>query len=166
MKKINLLIPAVILLSGCTSLSTIEKESETESHFKNAYFAGSQLYIAEDEIVGERYRIYNEGVSTTSELKRKATAAANKFCAEQDENKSMLTVSEFGATPPYVWGNMPRIEIIFTCEDKSKPKAKSVTNVVYADKYDRLAKIKTLLDNGVLTEAEFAAEKKKILAEK
>ncbi|MFT5676521.1 MAG: hypothetical protein ACI808_002466, partial [Paraglaciecola sp.] len=33
MKKFNLLIPIIILLSGCSSVSPIEKESESESHF-------------------------------------------------------------------------------------------------------------------------------------
>ncbi|EGG98355.1 hypothetical protein imdm_115 [gamma proteobacterium IMCC2047] len=34
-----------------------------------------------------------------------------------------------------------------------------------SDKYDRLKKIKNLLDDGALTQAEFESEKKKILAE-
>ena len=42
-------------------------------------------------------------------------------------------------------------------------KTKEVFNVKQDDKYDQLAKIKKLLDNGVLTQEEFENEKRKIL---
>lgn len=74
----------------------------------------------------------------------------------------MLTVSEHTAAPPYILGNFPRIEIIFVCVDKELTQ----TTVAVTDKYERLIKIKELLDTGTLTQAEFEAEKKKILAEK
>jgi hypothetical protein len=174
MKKFSLLIPIIILLSGCSSLSPIEKESESESHFKDAFFAGSEFYISDDVISGERYRVFNEGMAVTDELKKTAIKKANEFCREKDSNQKMVTISEFGATPPYLWGNIPRIEIIFACKDrvnansssKTADNSKSKTELIIVDKYDRLSKIKNLLDNGVLTQDEFEAEKKKILAEK
>lgn len=178
MKKFSLLIPTIILLSGCSSISPIEKESESESHFKDTYFAASEFYISDDIIAGERYRIFNKGLTVTDELRKTAIKKANEFCSEKEGNQKMVTVSEFGATPPYVWGNIPRIEIIFTCQDrvnvnsspitadKSESNAGSKAELIIVDKYDRLAKIKHLLDSGVLTQDEFDAEKKKILAEK
>ena len=70
-------------------------------------------------------------------------------------------------------------------DDRTQPKTSSVTvqstpsvtdqNIspvtdkktsLFTDKYDRLLKIKALLDDGVLTQAEFESEKKKILSEK
>ncbi|MBH0197201.1 MAG: SHOCT domain-containing protein [Cyanobacteria bacterium] len=74
----------------------------------------------------------------------------------------MVTVSEHTAAPPYIFGNFPRIEIVFVCVDDS-----AAQNSVRAatDKYDRIVKIKELHDSGALTKDEFEAEKKKILAE-
>lgn len=178
MKKTNLLIATVILLSGCSTMSPIEKESESESYFKDAIFAESEFYTSDEILSGERYRIFNEGVTDSEELRKSAIKKANEFCREKGSNQKMVSVSEFGTTPPYLWGNIPRIEIIFVCEekyrsqhsaDKSSTQAsseKSAAPVIIADKYDRLTKLKKLLDNGVLTQDEFAAEKKKILAEK
>ncbi len=174
MKKFSLLIPVIILLSGCSSISPIEKESESESHFKDTLFAASEFYISDDVIPGERYRIFNKGLTVTDELRKTAIKKANDFCREKDSNQKMVTISEYGATPPYIWGNIPRIEIIFVCQDKVKTNSSPITvdktepkeELVVVDKYDRLGKIKNLLDNGVLTQDEFEAEKKKILAEK
>lgn len=77
-----------------------------------------------------------------------------KFCKDLDENKTMLKLSEHTAKPPYILGNFPRIEIIFACVDKQKNNN---------DKYEKLSKIKTLFDNGTLTEEEFKTEKQNIL---
>jgi hypothetical protein len=59
-------------------------------------------------------------------------------------------------------GNFPRIEIVFVCVDPKKNKGLIAKTT---DKYEKLTKIKDLLDNGVLTEEEFESEKKKILSE-
>ena len=74
----------------------------------------------------------------------------------------MLKISEHTASPPYVLGNFPRIEIIFACVEK---KASDPVSRHRAEKYDQLEKIKSLYDDGVLTKDEFDIEKKKILSE-
>lgn len=145
-------------------MSAIEKASESESHFKNAVYEGRDFYISDKVIEGERYRIFHQassGFSGTSGIRRSATERANEFCKNKSANKKMLTVSEHTASPPYVLGNFPRIEIIFVCVDSEKYES-SVKTV--NDKYDQLSKIKSLRDNGVLTEEEFNLEKKKILS--
>lgn len=146
-------------------MSPIQKESESSSHFDGAVYEGKDFYISDEEIQGERYRIFHQastGFSGTSGIRRSATKRANDFCRKQAHNKKMLTVSEHTAAPPYIFGNFPRIEIIFVCVDKEE----TLTAIAVADKYDRLTKIKDLLDSGVLNQKEFEIEKKKILAEK
>ncbi len=165
MKKYNLLISIMIILSGCSSMSAIEKESESESHFKDAVYEGKDFYISDDEISGDRYRIFHQastGFSGTSGIRKSAIQRANEFCRKIDRNQRMLTVSEHTASPHYILGNFPRIEIIFVCMHKSNTETASIIT----DKYDYLTKIKELLDKGVLTQDEFEVEKKKILAEK
>lgn len=75
----------------------------------------------------------------------------------------MFTVSEHTAAPPYILGNFPRIEIIFVCVDAEDKKG---TDLQVPDKYDRLNKIKNLVDAGTLTQEEFNKEKEKILSGK
>ncbi|MGB5964147.1 MAG: SHOCT domain-containing protein [Sulfurimonadaceae bacterium] len=154
-----------LILGGCASKSEIVKVSESKSHFEDAVYEGQDFYIAEEEVEGERYRVFHQastGFSGTSGIRAEAEKRATKFCKELDKNKKMLTVAEHTAKPPYVLGNFPRIEIIFVCIDKKKDRT---TYALVKDKYEKLAEIKILLDNGTLTQEEFAIEKKKLLSE-
>ncbi|MDA1076264.1 MAG: SHOCT domain-containing protein [Proteobacteria bacterium] len=74
----------------------------------------------------------------------------------------MLTVAEHTAAPPYILGNFPRIEIIFVCTDRE---IAQVATQQSSSKYEQIAEIKELLDNGALTQSEFDDEKMKILSE-
>ncbi len=68
-------------------------------------------------------------------------------------------LGEKTSSPPYILGNFPRIELIFALSDKdqtAEPKPLS-------SKYDDLKKLKKLLDDGAITQAEFEAEKRKLL---
>lgn len=121
-KKIRLGIFTVIiiLLVGCSQKSIIEKESESTSHFKGAVFEGKDFYISDFAPIGERYRIFHQastGFSGTSGIRRSATNRANKFCSEKGDKMIMQKISEHTASPPYIFGNFPRIEIIFVCVD-------------------------------------------------
>lgn len=153
-----------LFIAGCSSMSPIEKESESKSHFEDAVFKGRDFYVSPQEIEGERYRIYHQastGFSGAGGIRRTATQRAIRFCQDKG-NKRMVTVSEHTAAPPYIFGNFPRIEIVFVCADDS---AAQNSVRVATDKYDRIVKIKELHDSGALTKDEFEAEKKKILAE-
>lgn len=165
MKKVLFVAPIFLFLSACSSMSPIQKESESTSHFDGAVYEGKDFYTLGEEVEGEKYRVFHQastGFSGTSGIRKSATKRANDFCRKKDRSKKMLTVSEHTAAPPYILGNFPRIEIIFVCVDKEATQ----TTVAVADKYDRLTKIKELLDSGILTQAEFETEKKKILADK
>lgn len=56
-------------------------------------------------------------------------------------------------------------DAIESCEVKDCKRPTQNVNVVYADsKYDKLKKVKELLDSGILTEEEYKTEKEKIMA--
>lgn len=159
MKRIIVYIPLVFLF-GCAQMSPIERVSESKSHFEDAVYKGKDFYTADSQYEGEQYRIFHQastGFSGTGGIRRSATKRANDFCRNQSKNTEMFKLSEHTASPPYILGNFPRIEIIFTCIVK----ASGITN--NENKYDQLAKIKKLYDDGVLTESEFLAEKTKLL---
>jgi hypothetical protein len=73
----------------------------------------------------------------------------------------MESLTETTATPPYILGNFPRIEIVFDCIDKPGSSAPASGD----DKYAELAKLNQLLDSGAITQEEFNREKEKILAQ-
>ncbi|PMN70615.1 SHOCT domain-containing protein [Enterovibrio norvegicus] len=163
MKK--LLILATIILSGCSQMSPIEKASNSSSHFEGAVYEGNKdFYVAAHQKEGEQYRIFHQastGFTLTSVLRKSATKRANAFCRSMDENTEMYTLSEHTASPPYILGNFPRIEIIFVCSTSEKPKANSQPST---DKYENLLKIKDLHEKGILSDKEYQEEKRKILS--
>ena len=156
-------ISLAFLISSCSSMSEIQKVSESESHFEGAVYEGRDFYIAEKNVAGEQYRIFHQastGFSGTSGIRKSAIIRAKRFCMEMNGDKVMFKISEHTAKPPYIFGNFPRIEIIFVCVNrKNELPAISGNN----DKYDQLKKLKELFDSGALTEKEFKAEKKEIL---
>ena len=100
----------------------------------------------------------------------------------------MIAITE--AKPPYVLANFPKAEVVFkalnaddpelkteTAIDPSgiqlkvgeRPAARAAINIngkqaTASDPYDALSKLDELRKKGVLTDAEFEAEKKKVLS--
>jgi hypothetical protein len=74
----------------------------------------------------------------------------------------MESLTETNADPPFILGNFPRIEIVFDCVAKSDPAAPAV---VTDPGYAKLIELKKLLDASVITQAEYDAEKAKILSQ-
>ena len=74
----------------------------------------------------------------------------------------MFKVSEHTASPPYVLGNFPRIEIIFACVERDSLEEDAST--MERSKYDQLEQLKALYDDGALTKEEFEIEKQKVLS--
>ncbi|EGG99584.1 hypothetical protein imdm_940 [gamma proteobacterium IMCC2047] len=147
------------------------------------------FFRAEDKIEGERRKVVKQaltGYGDVSELRQYAIKKAEDICYKVGRDKRMLAVSERTSVPPYIWDNFPRIELTFVCVDDREQPSVPLVNVqsspsatdgnisseadnettLVADKYDRLYKIKDLLDSGVLTQEEFENEKRKILSEK
>ena len=162
--SVAMLISLAFVVAACAVTSDIQKVSESESHFEDAVYEGRDYYIAEEKVEGEQYRVFHQastGFSGTSGIRQTATLRAQKFCKEMDGDKVMFKVSEHTASPPYILGNFPRIEIIFVCVERELPDPVVVDN---SDKYDQLERIKSLYDDGALTKEEFDQEKKEILS--
>jgi hypothetical protein len=69
----------------------------------------------------------------------------------------METLQETVAYAPYVFGHVPRIEIVFDCVDFGH---------IVDDTYLKLFDLKRRFDRGALTKDQFDREKAKILAER
>ena len=176
----KLVIPSIFILSACSAIPSGEKESVGNSGFKDDKYEQRDFFSDGDKIEGERHKVVKQaltGYGDLSELRQYATRKAEDVCYKVGRYKKMLAVSERTSIPPYIWENYPRIELTFVCVDDHDPRAVSPataprsTSVTdqeispFTDKYDRLFKIKELLDSGVLTQEEFENEKRKILSE-
>ena len=142
------------LLLGCATSSPIQRYDQSRSHFTKAPELLTNNFPADDI-----YCIYHRGstgFTSIESLRDEVTKRAETFAKQQD--KSMVVLGERTSQPPYIFGNFPRIELVFALTDKS-----TSTFPLPPDKYSQLEKLKTLLDKGVLTKEEFEQEKAKVL---
>lgn len=186
----KILIPSVLILSGCSAIPSAEDANREESGFKDNKYEQTDFFSDADKIEGVRHKVVKQaltGFGDLSELRHYATRKAEDTCYKAGRYKRMLAISERTSVPPYIWENFPRIELTFVCVDDAPMQPQpspttsqnppSVTNLNVSPvtdkgtssptgKYDLLFKLKELLDNGALTQEEFEREKKKILSGK
>ncbi len=150
----------VALLAGCASNSGIIPIG------KDTYMASRQAAT---------------GFSGSGTLKAEAFQEASQYCANL--GKSLQIVNTHEASPPYIFGNFPKAEIQFMCLDAKdaelgRPKLRKEADTVIEvkkevrtknesvtskDVYADLLKLDDLRKKGIITEAEFDAQKKKLL---
>lgn len=70
----------------------------------------------------------------------------------------MTIIAEQASHDPHILCNFPRIEFVFVCTEKP-PEADSASE----DPYERLQRLKKLLDAGVISQEEFDQEKREVL---
>lgn len=128
------------------------------------------------------------GFSGSGTLKAKALHEASKFCEKQGKQMKVVAITE--AKPPYILANFPKAEVVFKALDVGDPELKTESAVDPSgvqikvgeppptrasidinqkqtqsdDLYIQLSKLDELHKKGILTDAEFEAEKKKILS--
>ena len=161
-KNIFMIILALFIL-GCSTASTIQRADQSKSAFDDAVYEGEQFNVNNEVLGNTKYRIFHQastGFTSIQSIRESASKRSEDFCKR--EGKAMRIIKEHTSTLPHILGNFPRIEIIFTCIDESKiAKPSNLNN----NKYIRLRNIKSLLDDGILTNNEFEIEKQSILSE-
>ncbi len=123
------------------------------------------------------------GFSGSGTLKAKAFQEANEYCTNL--GKLLQVISTHETSPPYIFTNFPKAEIQFMCLDASdvelnRPKLRKDTDAVIEvkkdirtkddavkpkDVYTELIKLDDLRKKGIISEAEFDMQKKKLLNE-
>ena len=149
-------IGIAVALGGCAFSSPIQPYAKSHSAFSHP-----PELITHDFPPKDMYRIYHRagtGFVSIQSTRKDAEQRAGDFA--QRQGKSIVILGEQLSQPPYILGNFPRIEIVFALVDKPKD-AKPL--VPERDRYADLEKLKKLLDDGTLTQDEFAKEKAKIL---
>lgn len=122
------------------------------------------------------YKIYKRGAtgfSGSDAVRSDVMLQASDHCAKS--GRTVFVTNEILGSPPYIFGNFPKAEIQFKClsdaelisarRDGADTSAKSEKRNSNSrdDVYSELKNLKQLLSEGIITQAEFDARKKKIL---
>lgn len=154
------IIAAIVLLAGCASNSGV-------------------IPIGKDTFMVSRQAA--TGFSGSGTLKAEAFQEASQYCTNL--GKSLQVVSTHEASPPYILANFPKAEIQFMCLDAkdaelNRPKLRKEPDSIVEiktdihtenesiksnDIYAELIKLDDLRKKGIITDAEFDAQKKKLL---
>ena len=154
--------PALLYaLSGCSAASPIQPASSSKSAFEGAVYKGETVTVSAGTPGTEAYRVFNQaatGFVSIQSVRDDTEQRAKEFCDRK--GKEMESIRETTATPPFVLGNFPRVEIVFDCVNEPMAAGAATGD---DPKYTRLVNLKKLLDTGVITQEEFDREKAKIL---
>ena len=157
------LVGALVFLYGCSATPSIQSVNSSRSAFEGAVYDGVEATISSGTPGAEQYRVFNQaatGFVSITAVREDAESRANAFC--ERKGKVMNPIRETTAKPPFILGNIPRIEIVFECADKPVASASPAAS---DPKYAKLVELKRLLDTGVITQEEFDREKAKILSQ-
>lgn len=163
----SIFIAAGLLLVGCGSNSGVVRVGQ-DNH------SDSGVAQVEQDI----FKIYKRaatGLVGSESVKSDVLLQASKYCTEK--GKQLHVVNVITGSPPYIFGNFPKAEVQFKCLDTkelglARAAEKGGTDVPKQgnpaqdsmDIYTELKKLKGLLDDGIITQAEFDSKKKQILA--
>lgn len=169
MKKITLLIIAMLTLNSIQAQKKVEKLEEYTASNGITYKVGDEFKLGQGSDTNGKFVYVNIGgwaMSTNAEENR--LGAANTDLIVTLKKIKKYNKKRFkGVYFTVGGGNITNYTIdienaIKSCEIEI---CKNENNVAVSkpDKYDQLAKLKKLLDNEVLTQEEYDTEKKEIL---
>ena len=151
---------SLLVLVGCAYASPIKPAASSESPFWWFGWGKPEMVVS---VVppGEQFRISHRGstgFTSVASVRKSAEARATDFW--EKKGGVMTAISEQTSSGPQILGNFPRIEIIFVCIDKS---AAATPGTAREDPYDKIMRLKKLLDAGAISQEEFDREKRKLL---
>jgi hypothetical protein len=150
---------ALTVLSGCATSSAIQRLGESESNFKNPPQLNSHSFPATDV-----YRVYEKGATgfdTLEAIRTRLEVRIQEFADRM--GKTFVVLGEQSSHPPFILGNIARLEIVFALADRSATPDGATAG--RQQRLERLERLKALLDSGALNKDEFEREKKRLLAE-
>ena len=159
--QLAVMLFATVAIAGCASSPSIQLADSGRSLFDGAVYKGETAIVGAPTEGVPAYRVFRQGATgfvPIQSVREDAEGSASAFC--QRLGKVMRSLHETVATPPFLLGNFPRVEIVFECADKV-----SVAAPPSDPKYAKLAELKRLFDTGVLTREEFEAEKARVLSQ-
>lgn len=166
MKKYNLFGCSLIclILSACAVSSSIQRADMSKSGFDGAVYDGKESVIRDDIPDSDAYRIFHQGATgfvSVQAVRISAESRAKSFCVNKSLRFELLR--ERVSVGAHVAGNFPRAELVFTCVPEESNVDKYNPQEISTNRYDDLRQLKSLLDEGVITQEEYEQEKREIL---
>lgn len=169
MKKITLLTIILLTFHIANGQKKREKLEEYTASNRITYKIGDEIKLGRGSDTNGKFvyvKIGGWAVSTNPENNRLGAANAGLIVTVKKINKYNYKRYK-GVYLTIGGGNITNYTMdlenaISTCEVENCTKESEVAQST-SDKYDQLGKLKKLFDDGVLTEKEYEAEKKKIL---
>jgi hypothetical protein len=155
---------ACLFLTACSVSSSIQRAEQSKSGFDGAVYEGEETIIRDDIPDSEAYRIFHQGATgfvSVQSVRNSAENRSKSFC----ENKGLRyeLLRERVSVGAHVAGNFPRSELVFTCIAINTEQNTQNSPTAPTNRYDELRELKSLLDDGVITQEEYKQEKVKIL---
>ena len=152
------------VLTSCSVASSIQKANQSKSGFDGAVYDGEETVIRNDIPDTEAYRIFHQGSSgftSVLSVRNSAEVRAKSFCESKGLRYELLR--ERTSVGAHVAGNFPRSELVFACVYNENNASMAHTQTTTSNRYDELRDLKSLLNEGVLTQEEYEQEKSEIL---
>lgn len=149
-----------LTLIGCSSASSIQRADQSKSGFDGAVFDGETTILRDDIPDSDAHRIFHHGATgftPVTAVRNSAEKRAQQFCDSKGAQYELIR--ETVSTGAHVLGNFPRAELVFICIE-NEPDSTSGS----AGRYDNLRELKSLYDDGIITQDEYDGEKAKILS--
>ena len=149
---------------GCSTASKIQRADQSQSAFDGAVYEGQTTILREDIPDSEAYRIFHQaatGFVSVQAVRNSAQKRAKKFCSEK--GKAFVLIRESTSVGWHAAGNFPRAELVFACVDEISVRESPEPTINSSNRYDELRELKSLLDEGIITQEEYEQEKGKIL---
>jgi hypothetical protein len=158
------ILAVVVVIGGCSTASSIQQADQSESAFDGAVYEGQTTVLRDDIPDSDAYRIFHQGATgfvSVQSVRGSAERRAKQFCEDKGLRYELLREST--SVGAQVMGNFPRSELVFACVESSTTAPVAEKPEVSSDRYDELRKLKSLLDDGVITQEEYDQEKGEIL---
>lgn len=156
---------AAVALAGCANTTAVQPASTSRSEFAGAVYSGETVQLDKRTPGAEVFRVFQQGATgfvSIASVRSGVEEIATQHCARR--GKVVRPVEETASKPPHILGNYPRVEWLFECADGPTAAAAAGPAKPATDKLTQLERLKKLLDSGALTQAEYDAEKAKVLA--
>lgn len=152
-----------VFLIGCRQTTAILATNKSKSQFDGAVYGGETVTLGEATKGHEVYRLFQQGATgfvppqaVRDDVEQRAIQSCDR------KRRAMKALRETTSKPPHSLGNFPRDELIFECDEKVVAPTTAAGEDI---EFTKLSNLKKLLDNGVLTQAEFEREKAKVLSQ-
>ena len=152
-------------LTACSTASSIQRADKSKSGFDGAVYTGVETVIRDDIPDSKSFRIFHQGATgfvSLQTIRESAESRAKDYC----ENKGLRyeLLRERVSVGAHIAGNFPRAELVFTCLPREILNSSPEIPAKSMNRYDELRELKSLLDEGIITQDEYEKEKGEILS--